>query len=147
MIAGELLQGIETFADAVELCKTQQLMSPEQAQELTGFGLLPGKHKELLLGVPFLIICFDFRVGHDNSSFVECPIVTTHNDKYLLRDSSKGIYVQLSMLYKERLEAGEARPFRSHYVRKGLTFQDHNYITASGESSMSRTYYLTDSVR
>jgi hypothetical protein len=142
MLAGELLQDINTFGDAVIACEHHGLLTPDQARELTGFGLLPGDHKKYLVGVPFLIIGFEFKPGKDNSSFVECLIVTTHNSKYTLRDSSKGIHEQLLALHKQRLSANHPNPNAAYYARKGLTFMDHSYTGLSGEPTKSRTYYL-----
>lgn len=143
MLAGNELHGIETYADAVQYLLHNDVISVDQATELHGFGLLPGRDKEKLVGVPFMIIEYEFRVGRDNSNFVECAIVTTRDERHLMRDSSKGIYVQLKSLYDERLAANHPHPTLFYNVRKGLTYQDYNYIAASGESTKSRTYYLS----
>lgn len=142
VLAGEQLQHIDNYVDAVNLLRGEGALTDQQASELTGFGLLPGKDKELLLGVPFLIIQYEFKVGRDSSSFVECAIITTHDDKHLLRDSSKGIYVQLRNVYEERVATGNPNPDLGYPVRKGLTYQDHNYTGLTGETTKSRTYYL-----
>lgn len=137
------LSSIETYIDAVLLLQNEGAISVDQARELHGFGLLPGKDKEKLVGVPFIILEYEFKIGRDNSNFVECAIVTTHNMKYLMRDSSKGIYVQLRNLFDERLAAEHPHPTLGYPVRKGLTFQDYDYVAGDGISTKSRTYYLS----
>jgi hypothetical protein len=142
VLVADDLRRIESFKDAVSYLEDTGAISADQAAELSGFGLLPGKNKALLVGVPFVIVEFEFRIGRDNSSFVECAIVTTKNERYLMRDSSKGIFQQLKSLYEERLAAGHPHPTLAYYARKGLTFQDYNYVAPSGESTKSRTYFL-----
>src|SRR5882757_5272196 len=78
VLSGDQLQHIETYVDAVLFLEQENVISHDQARELHGFGLLPGKDKEKLVGVPFIIIEYEFKIGRDNSNFVECAIITTH---------------------------------------------------------------------
>jgi|SRR5882757_659498 len=143
VLSGDQLQHIETYVDAVLFLEQENVISHDQARELHGFGLLPGKDKEKLVGVPFIIIEYEFKIGRDNSNFVECAIITTHNQKYLMRDSSKGIYVQLRNLHDERKAAEHPFPTLGYPVRKGLSYQDYDYVASDGVSTQSRTYYLS----
>lgn len=143
MLALGHLRSITNFRNAVDYMRELNVLSDEQMGELSGYGLLPGNQKEQLVGVPFLIIEYSFKTGRDNSQFAECSIITTNDQRYTLRDSSKGIYAQLRALYDERFANGHPYPNLCHYVRKGLTFQDFSYTTTSGEVVKPRTYYIS----
>lgn len=142
MIEASQLRTVDSFVSGVDLLRSLDVFTDEQALELTGFGLLPGSHKERLIGVPFLILEFEFKTGHDNSSYVECAIVTTKDEKLMLRDSSKGIYAQLRSVHDERIKTSNAYPTLGYYARKGLSFQEFPYVTPTGEHVKPRTYYL-----
>lgn len=137
------LKEISTFKDAVTTLWSMQVLSDEQCDQLTGFGLLPGNRKADLVGVPFLIIQFEFKSGKNDSSFVECHIITTNDERHTLRDSSRGIHEQLQQIYRDRVASGHQNPTYGVYVRKGLTFRDNPYTAPTGEQSTTRTYYLT----
>lgn len=137
------LRDIETFNNAIDLLHEVKALTDDQVTELTGFGLMPGNHKEKLVGVPFVIIEFDFRIGNENSRYVECSIITTRDSRYLLRDSSRGICAQLTDLYNERVASDHPNPNLGYYARKGLTFQEFPYTKPNGEYVKPRTYYLS----
>jgi len=137
------LKEISTFNQAVTKLWALEVLSDEQYAQLTGFGLLPGNRKQELVGVPFLIIQFEFKTGKNESSFVECPIITTNDERYILRDSSRGIHEQLRQIMQDRIASGHPKPTYGVYVRKGLTFRDNPYTSPSGEALTTRTYFLT----
>lgn len=137
------LKEISTFNDAVTKLWALEVLSDEQYAQLSGFGLLPGNRKSELVGVPFLIIQFEFKNGKNDSSFVECHIITTNDERHVLRDSSRGIHEQLQTLHRERVASGHLNPNYGVYVRKGLTYRDNPYKSPTGESLITRTYFLT----
>jgi hypothetical protein len=137
------LKEISTFRDAVTTLWSMQVLTDEQCDQLSGFGLLPGNRKADLVGVPFLIIQFEFKSGKNESSFVECQIITTNDERHTLRDSSRGIHEQLQTILRERIASGHPNPKYGVYVRKGLTYRDNPYTSPTGESLTTRTYFLT----
>lgn len=137
------LKEISTFNDAVRELWSLQVLSDEQYAQLSGFGLLPGNRKQELVGVPFLIIQFEFKTGKNESSFVECHLITTNDERHILRDSSRGIHEQLRQIHSDRVASGHPSPNLGVYVRKGLTFRDNPYSSPTGEQMTTRTYFLT----
>lgn len=137
------LRAIESFTDAALKLYEEGVFTDNQLDEFTGFGILPGNQKERLVGVTFLIIQYEFKYGKYGASFVDCHIITTNNERLILRDSSQGIHEQLKSLYATRTKANFTAPNMGVYVRKGLRYQDNAYVNAQGESLTSRTYYLT----
>jgi hypothetical protein len=134
---------IDSFHEAVSQLRSIGAFTAEQNEQLTGFGLLPGNRKQELVGVPFLIIQYEFKAGKNDSSFVECYIVTTNDERHIMRDSSRGIHEQLLELLNDRIESGHPVPNCGVYVRKGLTYRDNPYTSPSGEQLTTRTYFLT----
>lgn len=143
MLETEDFKDITTFHDAVLKLYAIDAISDTQLNELTGFGMLPGARKGELVGVPFLIVQFDFKIGKNESSFVECYVVTTNDQRYLLRDSSRGIHEQLRQIQRDRVAIGQPVPNCGYYARKGLTYKDNPYESPDGEKLTSRTYYLS----
>ncbi|MGE3429253.1 MAG: hypothetical protein AB7I44_21100 [Hyphomicrobiaceae bacterium] len=137
------LRDITSFTDAAYKLYEQGVFIDLQYEEFTGFGILPGNQKERLVGVTFLIIQYEFKVGKYGASFVDCHLITTNNERLVLRDSSQGIHEQLKSLCATRTKANHPYPNMGVYVRKGLRYQDNAYVNAQGESLTSRTYYLT----
>lgn len=137
------LKEISTFNDAVNKLWSLEVLSDEQYAQLSGFGLLPGNRKHELVGVPFLIIKFEFKTGKNESSFVECHIITTNDARHILRDSSRGIHEQLRQIHQDRVNSGHPKPNYGVYARKGLTYRDNPYESPSGEKLTTRTYFLT----
>ena len=137
------LKKIGTFNDAVTQLWALSALTDEQYESLSGFGLLPGNRKQELVGVPFMIIHFEFKPGKNESSFVECHIITTNDQRYIVRDSSRGIHEQLRQIYQDRVSASHPVPNCGVYVRKGLTYRDNPYESPSGERMTTRTFFLT----
>lgn len=143
MFTSDELRSISDFNTASYKLWECGAFTDDQLAEFTGFGILPGNQKERLVGITFLIIQFEFKVGKYDASFVDCHIVTTNNEKLILRDSSQGIHEQLKLLLAQRIRSHRHRPHQGVYVRKGLRYTDNPYVNANGESMTSRTYYLT----
>lgn len=137
------LRRIQTFTDAARQLHQHGVFNGVQYDELTGFGLLPGANKEQLLGVPFLIVQFEFKTGIHDSSYVDCHIITTNDERYILRDSSRGIHSQLRSLVRERVLSDHPHPFMGVYARKGLSYKVNAYELPDGSKGTSKTYYLT----
>lgn len=142
MLTASELRNIHSFTDAVDLLSNYGAIQTEQVNKMTGFGILPGERKRSLVGVPFIIVEFEFKVGKLDSSFVDCHIVTTTDERYILRDSSRGIHEQLKEIKLERERAGNTNPSLAVYVRKGLSFRDNPYEAPDGTKSTSTTFYL-----
>lgn len=142
MLSGTALRTIHTFNDAVDLLSGMGALPIEQVNKMTGFGILPGDQKKELLGVPFIIVQFEFKAGKLDSSFVDCHIVTTKDERFILRDSSRGIHEQLKQIKLERERASCPHRDLAVYVRKGLSGQENAYEAPDGTKSMSTTYYL-----
>lgn len=142
MLTPAELKSMTTFDDAVERMDSFGVFTLDQYHELTGFGILPGTMKSVLVGVPFLIVQYQFRVGKYDSSFVECHIITTQNNRYFMRDSSRGIHEQLRQIHRDRVAQDHPAPEHGVYARKGLDFRDNPYETPDGVKLTSRTYYI-----
>lgn len=143
MLDSNELRMINTFRDAAHTLLEMGVYTDQQMDEFTGFGILPGAQKETLVGVTFLIIQFEFKVGKYETSFVDCHIITTDDRKLILRDSSLGIHEQLKDIYTSRVKSNHPFPSMGVYARKGLKFKDNSYIDSNGKPGVSRTYYLS----
>jgi hypothetical protein len=137
------LKKISTFNEAISQLWSVEALTVEQYEQLSGFGLLPGNRKQELVGVPFMIIYFEFKNGKDDSSFVECHIITTNDERHIVRDSSRGIHEQLRQIYQKRVSSGHPVPNCGVYVSKGLTYRDNPYTSPSGDQTTTRTFLLT----
>lgn len=135
------LRDIIFFDDAVELLTEHGAVSEGERHELTGFGLLPAERKADLVGQPFLILEYRVREGLNNSTFSELLIITTKDERYILRDSSRGIHEQLPTISGQRRDNGH-HPFMNIYVRKGLGYREYPITDPKGVTKTVRTYYL-----
>jgi hypothetical protein len=134
------LQGISTFDDALALLReTYGNTGIIAADEVigSGFGLLT--NKDLLVGVPFVILKWQFYPGKFTSEFSTCMVVTTDGRKYLVNDGGTGICKQLTELTAETGRQGGL------VARKGLSRSDYTYTDERGEESPATTYYIDTS--
>lgn len=137
------LREIGTYADAVDLLRDKGVINDAELFSLTGFGLLPGDQKHILVGVPFLILEFQIKPGIHGDDYADILLVTTTDQRWRLRDSSLGINKQLKDLLAERIARKHPYPNMNIDVRKGLWFREFDFIdSATGEVSRPRTYYL-----
>ncbi|MGH3570859.1 MAG: hypothetical protein ACRDUW_03370 [Pseudonocardiaceae bacterium] len=137
------LRDIQTYADAVDILCENGALTDAQLLDLTGFGLLPGDQKATLVGVPFLIIEFTIKPGIHGNDYAEILLVTTTDYRWRMRDSSLGINKQLKEILVNRIAAGHPTPNLGIEVRKGLRYQEFEYLdTESGKVTYPRTYFL-----
>ena len=142
MLSNNDLRQICTFNDAVSQLAGIGAIGQDQYDQMTGFGILPGERKPYLVGIPFVIVQLDFKVGKYESSFVDCHIVTTSDERMIIRDSSQGIHEQLKEIVADRTRAGHVFPHMGIYIRKGLLPRENSYELPDGSKSTSTTYYL-----
>lgn len=137
------LAEVEVFHDAVALMHSYDAISDSQADELTGFALMPAAYKEQLVGVPFLILACSLKQGHRGTYFVELILITTNNMRAIIRDSSKGILEQVKDIMWIP-DLNEYMPLKmGMWVRKGLRYEDYPFTEpTTNKTIMSRTYYL-----
>lgn len=92
----EELRGITSFEDAVRLLYRQDIAIDDAAQVLgDGFAMLKDEKKSLLVGVPLLLMEWNFWPGDYGDTFVGMRIVAQNPDKsaskYIVNDGSTGI--------------------------------------------------------
>jgi len=120
----------KTLSDAGELASA--------AEYGTGFEVLDTKEKGRLVGVPFIVLDWDFHEG-DNGDFVSLQVITNANEKLIINDGSTGIFKQMW----EINAAGEARAI---FVKKGLRRSDYEYTDReTGAKKPATTFYLDTS--
>lgn len=139
------LRGIDSLEDALALLDSQGIDIHDAADEIgTGFTVLDDKNK--LIGVPFLILAFDFhdsdkkREDGQLAKFVSMTIVTKAPilvgeelfRKFIVNDGGTGIYAQLDEW------AVKANKRGGLLVRRGLRASNYDH-PAYGEST---THYL-----
>ena len=133
------LSGIVHFTDAVEILEDGGWITAEHASEMTGFALRGAAYKETLIEVPFLIVEAEIMPGKDRSRFAQLIIVDIEDRKSTIRDSSRGIFEQISAL----VEQSGKGILHGLFVRKGLRYEEYPFIhPATKIESMTRTYYL-----
>ena len=137
------LREIVTFADAVDTLINKRVLTDAQLYDLTGFGLLPGDMKHILIGIPFLILEFNIKPGIHGDDYAEILLVTTTDQRWRMRDSSLGINKQLKEILATRIANGHPTPNMGVEVRKGLYFREFEYLdTETNKVTKPRTYYL-----
>lgn len=140
-ISNDKLLDIVTFADAIDVLTEMRAFAPNEANP---FPLMPAEFKEQLVGVPFIIVEALLQPGIDDSEYYEISLVTYHNIRVTIRDSSRGIFNQLGRMIKARAEKGRPHPQCGFYVRKGLRYTATPFTDpGTGITTESRTYYLT----
>lgn len=152
-ITDDALASIKSFDDAVALLNAQ--FGTESAESIsdygTGFTLITDKN--VLIGIPFLIVQWRFNEGDYSSEFVSAELVTQAGDKIILNDGSTGIYRQLRGVTDQRIKAGKtANAYAGLAVPKGLTRTDYWFNEDTKETSSkpqtgkgwgpAKTYYL-----
>ena len=138
-ISPDRLSEIVHFADAAEVLVEAGLIDKNRVRELHGFALRPAGYKEMLIGVPFLIVEAEIFPGKDHSQYAQLIIIDIEDRKSTIRDSSRGIFEQISTLIAE----AEKPVLHGIYVRKGLRFDEYPFThPGTGSSTMTRTYYL-----
>lgn len=102
-----------------------------------GFALLDKNEKGRLVGVPFIILDWNFWEG-DFGEAVTLKVITNANEKFRVNDGSTGIRDQMKAI----AEKGEQRAI---YVKKGLRRSDYEYQDKDGSKKPATTFYLDES--
>jgi hypothetical protein len=140
----ETLRNITSFDDAVRLVEETHGPIVSADEELgDGFTLLSTEDKDLLIGLPMLLMAWRFNDG-DAGRFVSIRVLVQNRDKsvsrYIFNDGSTGICEQLA---KFQLRTGRAGGLK---VQNGLRRSDYLYEDpTTGEQRPASTYYLDTS--
>ena len=138
-LSRETLSEMVHFAEAVEILEAGGRISEEQAREITSFALRPAAYKSQLVGIPFLIIEAEILPGKDHTRFAQLIIIDVDDHKCTIRDSSRGIFEQVT----ELVEQSDTPILHGLFVRKGLRFEEYPFVhPATKIESLTRTYYL-----
>jgi hypothetical protein len=124
------------FGDILkQLEKDGEIMS---AAELgSGWAIVNNKEKGRLVGVPLLILSFQFNEG-DNGEFVSAQVLT-NTERLIVNDGSTGIYAQLH-------EIAEAGNVKAIYCKHGLRESKYEYEDPkTGEKKPASTFYIDTS--
>lgn len=134
----EMLRNITSFQEAVSAV-TEEFGDVIDANEEIGTGFQILDNKDILCGVPFLIIKWEF---HDSkkykrdgepSGFVSAFVVTENDERYVLNDGGTGICKQLLDL------SSRMKRYGGLLVRHGLKRSDYD----TEEFGEGTTYYLS----
>lgn len=133
------LAAIVSFDDAMALA-TAKLGEDgiSRASEEIGDGFKLLENKDQLIGIPMLLVTWDFHQG-DHGEFVSAKVVTRDNQKFIVNDGSSGI--------RDQLVAYSAKKFRQGglFCDKGLRRSDYKYTDENGIEKPATTYYLDTS--
>lgn len=135
----DMLQ-VQTFEDALNLMiETYGSDGVITADEVlgNGFGLL--SNKDLLCGVPFLCMKWQFYPGKFADNFVTIMVVTQKGEKYLVNDGSTGLCKQLWELTQNTGRQG------GMVARHGLTRSDFTYLDENNVEKPASTFYIDTS--
>jgi hypothetical protein len=159
--APEALRDIKTFEDAARLLYMAGIETVEAGQVLgDGFALLKDEGKARLVGVPILLLEWDFYPGDFGDTFVAIRLVARNPDgtagKYIINDGSTGI---AKMLKDYTNRTGMAAGL---VVRNGLRPSSYTFCEAcarplaageaddehreAGKHKKATTYYLDTSL-
>jgi hypothetical protein len=132
------LREIASFDDALALT-AEAHGSIEIASEVLGDGFAVIDNKDVLIGVPFIAMGWQFYDGI-GGQFAAIRVVTKDNKKYIVNDGSTGIRAQLERYQQRTGRCG------GMYVGKGLRKSTYEVQLPdkNGDlrASMATTYYL-----
>lgn len=136
------LMSITNFDDAVRLATEVHGQIVAADQELgDGFALLSKEQKNLLCGIPLLLLEWKFR-GGDFGKFVTLRIIARNPDgsasKYIVNDGSTGIAEQLADYQTNTGRTG------GMFVGKGFRRSDYE-VEIDGDMRDASTFYLDTS--
>lgn len=161
LFSAEALRGITSFEDAARMLYLNDIEIVEAGQVIgDGFALLKKDRKNILVGVPLLLLEWNFYPGDYGDTFCAIRLVSRNPDgsagKYIINDGSTGIADALKD-YTER--TGKVTGLM---VRNGLRASDYTFCEAcdralkpgeadekhrdDGKHSKATTYYLDTSM-
>jgi hypothetical protein len=141
------LRDIKSFDDAMALAaQTLGAESIVDASDVlgNGFTILQKSDKDRLIGMPFIILSYDFHIGDfgttedgGNGYYVSIMLVTKDGGRYILNDGGTGIYAQLDE------HNGRSQTPGGLVVNGGLRKSEYEYTDeATGKKSAAATFYL-----
>lgn len=134
------LQQISSFDDALALIQEQYGQGGViSASDVLGNGFALLSNKDHLVGVPFLIMKWQFNPGKYAEDFCTALVVTVNNQKYIVNDGGQGLCKQLREYTAQSGRQG------GMVVQKGLTRSDYTYTDSDGEERPASTYYIDTS--
>lgn len=160
MFSEEALRDIVSFEDAARLLYANDVAIDDAATVIgDGFALIRKERKGILVGVPLLILEWNFYPGDYGDTFVAMRVVARNPDgsagKYIVSDGSTGI---AESLRKYTARTGKATGLM---VRNGFRASDYTYCNTcdrplrngeaddehrdAGEHVKATTYYLDTS--
>jgi hypothetical protein len=135
----EELSALNSFDDALALLRDkvgEENVGVADRDLGDGFKLL--ENKDILIGVPFLLVTWSFHNG-DHGEFVSAKLMTQEGQKYILNDGSTGIWDQLKQYSEKKgVPAGL-------FCMKGLRRSNYEYEDENGQKKPATTYYLDTS--
>lgn len=132
------LRAITSFEDAVALLGDTPVIGADELGN--GFTVLGKDDKRRLVGVPFVILSFDFTPGDYGADFVSAMIVTKGGEKLIVNDGSSGVCAQLRDI-AARMPPGAKH--RGIVCKHGLRASDYTYHDErSGVDAPATTYYI-----
>lgn len=142
MFSRDELMAITNFDEAIRLATEVHGQIVAADQELgDGFALLNKEQKNLLCGVPLLLLEWKFR-GGDFGNFVTLRVIARNPDgsvsKYIVNDGSTGIAEQLADYQQNTARTG------GMFVGKGFRRSDYE-VEIDGELRGASTFYLDTS--
>jgi len=146
VVSDAQLADIQSFDDAIQLVQDVfgGRLIDVSSEMGTGFRIL--ENKDLLVGVPFIIIRVTENEGDYQDSFVSLTLVTQKNEKYVLNDGSTGIRAQvLDYFTRNPDRVGDPILVKSG-LRKSEYYFNENTREVSNKPqpgfSPAATYYL-----
>lgn len=134
------LQQINTFDDALALIQEQFGQGGViSADEVLGNGFALLTNKDHLVGVPFILMKWQFNQGKYQDDFCTALVVTSQNGKYIVNDGGSGLCKQLREYTNTTGRQG------GMVARKGLTRSDYTYEDEKGNDVPASTYYIDTS--
>lgn len=150
----EQLKAIQNFDDVKRLAAELNNDIVSSTELGDGFALLDTKDKDRLIGLPIMVIGWNFSMG-DMGEFVTARVLAQEANgtfsKYIINDGSTGIYDQLKRISQLNPNAGIVTAIRG--LRKSEYFvpvevTDEQTGETSTVQKKSTTYYIdTSAVR
>lgn len=136
------LKALSTFTDAYRLLGTLGVDVHDANVEVgTGFKLT--KNKDMLLGIPFIMVEWDFYDGDfvnpdsDANEFVAITLVTEDGGKYIITDGSTGLCQELRD-YTDRHEGRR----QGLLCKDGLRVSRYDHNVPGSKEGPDATYYI-----
>jgi len=126
-----------SFAELAEAFQAQPVDSADVIESDSFGPVLDNKDKGKLVGIPFVIVHFEFHPG-TFGEFVSLWVLTSKDERYIVNDGSTGIYAQCRKLL-------DTKGIDSMITcREGLRVSEYEYTDkATGEKRPAKTYYLS----